>query len=82
MRYFFNLAGAVHDPENLGLELPDLAAAREQAVKAAAEYLRDRPETVWMGDELRKEVTTANGLILFTFIALAVDAPVLSGKAS
>jgi hypothetical protein len=27
MRYFFNLAGAVYDPDLEGIELPDLAAA-------------------------------------------------------
>lgn len=28
MRYFFNLAGAVYDPDNEGVELADLSEAR------------------------------------------------------
>ena len=75
MRLFFNLAGAVHDPDNDGVELPDIGAAREQAVKFAGEYINHRPEAVWLGDELRLEVTDANRLLLFTLIVAGVDSP-------
>ncbi|GGD99665.1 hypothetical protein GCM10011515_19380 [Tsuneonella deserti] len=75
MRYFFNLAGAVQDPDNVGVELESLSDARIEAVRFAGRYLRDRPEVVWLGDEFRIEVMNASGLILFTFIAIGVDAP-------
>lgn len=74
-RYFFNLAGAVHDPDNEGYELDDLGQARHEAVRYAAEYIRDRPEVVWLGDELRLEVTNGKGVLLFTLILFGVDAP-------
>ena len=80
MRYFFNLAGAVHDPDNDGHELDSIADARVAAVRFAGEYLRDNPEVAWTGDEFRVEVTNSDRLLLFTFIALGVDAPAGRGK--
>jgi hypothetical protein len=74
MRFFFNLAGAVHDPDNLGEELPDLQAARIYAVVQASEVIRNRPELVWAGDEVRIEVTDGTGLILFTVMVVGVNA--------
>jgi hypothetical protein len=75
MRYFFNLAGAVYDPDNEGLELADLEAAKQCAVVHASEVIRDRPALVWTGDEVRVEVTDSNRLVLFTVIVVGVDSP-------
>ena len=80
MRYFFNLAGAVHDPDNEGHELPDLAAARYMSVELAAEMLREDPRLAWTGDEFRVEVTDRDRLLLFTVIVIGVDAPVARGR--
>jgi hypothetical protein len=74
MRYFFNIAGAVQDPDDDGYELASTSDARIEAVRAASEYLRDRPEIVWLGDEFRVEVTDSEGVLQFTFIAVGVDA--------
>ena len=73
MRYFFNLAGAVHDPDNEGVELGNISLAREYAVRAAADYMRDHPDIVWLGEEFRLEVTNKDRLILFTLIVMGVD---------
>jgi phage terminase large subunit-like protein len=75
VRYFFNLAGAVYDPDNEGYELPTLGDARIMAAKHAGEILRDRPGVVWQGEELRVEVTDADRLVMFTLIVVGVDAP-------
>lgn len=80
MLFFFNLAGAVHDPDEDGWELASLGEARETAVRFVADYLRDRPEVVWLGDEVRLEVTDSKQLILFTLIVVGVDAPAGRGK--
>ena len=80
MRYFFNLAGAAVAPDNKGLEIASLSEARIHAVKFASEYLRDRPELVWMGEEFRVEVTGESRRMLFTFIAVGVDAPAQEGR--
>ena len=74
MRYFFNIAGAVSDADDEGLELASISDARIEAIRFASEYLRERPEVVWVGDEIRVEVTDQEGVILFTFIAIGVDA--------
>ena len=66
MRCFFNLAGAVHDLDNDGVELKTFSDARIEAVLFAGELLRDRPQLVWKGDEVRVEVTDETQLLLFT----------------
>lgn len=73
MRFFFNLAGAIYDPDNSGKDLPDIQAARIYAVAHASEIIRERPELVWLGDEVRVEVTDENRLVLFTVIVIGVD---------
>ena len=74
MLYFFNLAGAIYDPAVEGIELPSLKAARLEAVRYIAEIIRDRPDVVWAGEEVRVEVTDAQQLVLFTVIVFGVDA--------
>jgi hypothetical protein len=80
VRYHFNLAGAVSRPDVEGHELGNLSDARIKAVRFAADYLRDRPELVWLGEEFRIEVTDDNRNTLFTFIAVGVDAPAGTGR--
>jgi hypothetical protein len=80
VRYFFNLAGVVDAPDNTGLEISSLSEARIHAVKFASEYLRDRPELVWLGEEFRVEVTDERRELVFTFIAVGVDAPAQEGR--
>jgi hypothetical protein len=75
MRYFFNLAGAIYDPDNEGIELPDLAAARHHAVLYAADVISGQPEIVWKGEEVRVEVTDEGRMIMFTVVTFGVDAP-------
>ena len=80
MKYFFHLAGAVQDPDDAGYEFATLADARIEAAKFAGEYLRERPEVAWTGDEFRIEVTNSEQTLLFTFVAIGVDAPAGTGK--
>lgn len=80
MRYFFNLAGAVHDPDNQGFELPSMQTARIMAVTHASEVIRSRPELVWSGDEVRVEVTNGDRLLLFTVMVIGVDAAAGRGQ--
>lgn len=80
MRYFFNIAGAVEQPDNAGVEVGSLSDARIHAVRFASDYLRDRPEILWMGEEFRVEVCDEDKSCLFTFIAVGVDAPAQKGR--
>ena len=75
MRFFFNLAGVVYDPDNLGQELATMEDARIAAVTEASYIIRDRPELVWRGDEVRVEVTDKNRLLLFTVVVVGVNSP-------
>lgn len=79
MRFYFHLAGAVADPDNEGQELASLSVARTVAVRSAAELIRDQPDVVWVGEEVRIEVTDVNQLVLFTVIVLGVDSPAAAG---
>jgi len=78
VKCFFNVAGAIYDPDVDGHEMVDLAEARTMAVHQAAELLRDNPKVIWGGEEFRVEVTDEDRLILFTVIVLGVDAPILA----
>jgi hypothetical protein len=73
--FFFNVSGSEYDPDVDGLELPSISEARIMAVQFLGETLRDRPEDVWSGDEIRVEVTDTDQRLLFTVVALGVDAP-------
>ena len=80
MLCFFNLAGAVHDPDVDGMEMASLGEARVQAARYMGEVIRDRPGLVWAGEEVRVEVTDAWQLVLFTIIAVGIDAPAAAGR--
>jgi hypothetical protein len=72
---FFNLAGAVYDPDVAGLEVETIADARVLAARYIGEVIRDKPDLVWAGEEVRVEVTDARQLVLFTIVVFGVDAP-------
>jgi hypothetical protein len=80
MLFFFNLAGAVYDPDVVGVELPTMADARLHSTLFAGELLRDRPGLAWEGEELRVEVTDENRLVLFTLILFGVEAAAALGR--
>ena len=75
MRFFFNLAGAVYDPDNEGVELATMSDARMMAAKEVALTLQDRPDLLWRGEEVRLEVTDEDQGLLFTVVIVGVDSP-------
>jgi hypothetical protein len=79
MLCFFNLAGAVYDPDNEGAEVATIDQARILAAQAVAEVIRDRPDIVWAGEEVRMEVTDERQMVLFTIMVVGVDAPAVAG---
>jgi hypothetical protein len=82
MRCFFNLAGAIYDPDAEGYEVPTIDRARVLAAQHVAEVIRDRPDAVWVGEEVRLEVTDERQLILFTIIVVGIDAASVAGHPS
>lgn len=76
-RYFFHRTDGTRDVDHEGTELPDLHRARIEAVLFAAGTLKDDPDELWQGGELRIEVSDETSMILFTVIMLAIDSPVV-----
>lgn len=73
-RYFFNIFEDGHKVDSVGGEYPDAEVARMQAVRFAADMLKNEPERVWRGAELRVEAADQWGTTLFTIIISGVDA--------
>jgi hypothetical protein len=73
--YHFNL----HDGPALSgsdeTELPNLPAARKEALRFVGSLLIDEPDAFWASDEWVLEVTDERGLVLFSLCLLANDAP-------
>ncbi len=78
-RYYFHRTDGGFDPDTEGTELPDLDAARVEAVRYAAGTVRDHPDYVWDGNDFRIEVTDEGGLLMCTIVILGIDAPAVRG---
>ena len=77
-RYFFNVVEDGHKVDTIGADYPDPEIARCEAVRFAAQVLKDEPERVWRGTEIRIEATDTWGTILFTLLIAGVDAEALA----
>lgn len=73
-RYFFHRTDGGFDVDHEGTELKDLQDARVQAILYAAGTMKDRPDYVWDGGDLRVEVADESGILLMTVIVMVVDA--------
>ena len=74
-RFSFRVSEA-KDPRPAFLDLPNLNAARVEAVKAACTLLGDSPDDFWSsGGDWQMTVTDERGLTLFTLIFYAANAP-------
>ena len=74
-RYHFGSVDGKRDRDKEGTELPDIEAARFEATKYAGEVLQSDPAIVWHNGQWRVEVTDDDGVLLFTLLTLAIDAP-------
>ena len=70
-RYFFHLSGALEIRDREGSELPDLDAAKCEAVQLIAQTLCDQPRSFWDADHYRVTATDDQGLVLFTVEMIA-----------
>jgi len=77
-RYFFHIADGIVRPDSEGTELPNLAAARIEAVTTAGQMLRDHAVDFWSSNDWRVIVTGEDHLVLFTISCQALAAPVPS----
>lgn len=74
-RFFFSLANGGREPDDTGVDLPDVAAARIEAVAYAGELLKSNPRQLWKQGQWRVEVTNAERALLCTVVILAFDSP-------
>lgn len=72
--YFFHRLDGGFDVDREGSELKDAREARLQAILYAAGTVRDHPEMVWDGGEVRIEVTDEHGRVVSTVVVMAYDA--------
>jgi hypothetical protein len=76
-RYFFHAVNGGRDRDTAGMELPDEAAARTEAIRFAGSILANEPAVLCGGGGFRIEATDQTQRLLLTVIALAIDAPLV-----
>lgn len=76
-RFFFKVVDGAERDDPDGAELPDINAAKSEAVKLSGALLRDFGSKFWDHEEWRVEVRDENGLMLFMLQFIATEAPAL-----
>ena len=74
-RYFFDVIDGFSLIDGEGTELPDLAAARRQAIQASGEILRDMAAKFWLGTPWRMTVRDEDRRPLFVIRFSAEEVP-------
>ena len=72
-RYFFNLTGDRAWIDKEGVELPDLSAAKAEAVRYFGETLRDHADAFTGSDEWEVDVRDEDGRTLMIFFFLMAE---------
>ena len=65
-RYYFNVKDGNSLNDHEGVELPDISAAREEALQTTAGLLRDSGSDIWVLPEWSMHVTDASGKEVIT----------------
>ena len=73
-RFYFHVDGP---PDDLGVDLADLAAAKCEAVRYAGRLLCDQATEFWDTGDFMMTVTDETGLTLFTLRFNATEAPAI-----
>lgn len=73
--FHFNVHDGISIPDQDGHELPDLDAARREAIDLSGQLIREMGAAFWTGEEWRMDVTDHNGMILFSLAFFATVAP-------
>ena len=74
-RFLFLVNGSPHDG---GMDLPDIATAKCEAVRYAGRLICEEADRFWDKADFTMTVTDEGGLVLFSMILSGVDAPVIS----
>ena len=77
-RYHYNVHDGRSTIDAVGTELPDLMAARREAIRTAGRILDDEARREALGEDWCMEVTDDHGLLLFRLDFHVTDAPAIS----
>lgn len=73
-RFYFHVDGR---PDDLGVDLSDVAAAKCEAVRYAGNVICEGADRFCDSGDFSMSVTNESGLILFTLSLAGTDAPVI-----
>ena len=73
-RYYFHTRDGEGDRDDIGVDLPDAAAARREAVRFGGSLLSDDPQIVSDARTLRIDAVDERGALCCAVIIMAVDA--------
>ena len=73
-RFYFQVEGPSDD---FAMDLPNVAAAKCQAVHYAGRLICDQANRFWDKGDFTMTVTDEMGLVLFSLVLTGVDAPVI-----
>jgi hypothetical protein len=82
-RFFFDISDGIDIadvPDDEGMELEGLNAARIAAVRLSGELLKSYPDRFWSVGQWNCTVRDESGLILFVLHFYAQEAPALGGS--
>lgn len=79
-KYFFHLTSSHDTPDDEGVDLESLEAARCHAVKMIADVLCDTPGEYWKAELYRVTVTDESRLILFTVEVVSLDSAAIQKR--
>jgi len=73
--FYFHIRNGYDQPDEVGEVLPDIAAARRQAVQVLSEMLSEQPDRFWGEGQLEVVVADETNLTLFVLNVTATPAP-------
>jgi hypothetical protein len=73
-RFYFQVEGA---PDDVGMELPNVGAAKCEAVRYAGRLICEQANSFWDKGDFTMTVRDERGLTLFLLVLSGVDAPVI-----
>ena len=74
-KYFFNVEDGTSILDKVGTHLPNVRAARMEAVRLSGKHLYEEPDIFWAsGDVWKMIVTDENATLLFSLHFSAFDA--------
>src|ERR671912_482481 len=80
-RFFFHVVDGHDMPDNIGTELPDMAAVRQEALSTSGQILRDGGDEFWSGEDWRMHVVDEAGQEVLTLRFSATMRPDAHGRA-